>query len=293
MAELPVIKEKTQTKKGFRQLLVQEKRVWEWNGDYTYLAMFDLSEGLRRWPLWVRLGWQDIILRYRRSILGPFWLTLSMAVMVFTIGLLYGSILKVDIREYLPYLTIGLLAWGFISGLINDGCQVFIESDWLICQADLPLSMFPLRVVWRNLILFLHNVPVYIVIVIFLQVKIDWGFLLIIPGLIILIANALWCTILLGMLSARFRDLPQIIESILQVAFFLTPIIWTIEQAGKRRFIIMGNPFFHFIEILRKPMLGETPLLINWQVSLLIMFLGGLGTFLFYRRFHGRIAYWV
>ncbi|WP_289022183.1 ABC transporter permease [Desulfobacter postgatei] len=293
MVEQSVINKTTQTKKTFRQLLKKDKRIWEWNGNFTYLAMSDLIEGLRRWPLWLRLGWQDIVLRYRRSIIGPFWLTLSMAVMISTLGLLYSGLFKIDTRNYLPYLTTGLLVWNFINGLISEGCQVFIESDWLICQADLPLSMFPLRVVWRNFILFLHNVPVYIAVVIFFQVKVGWEFVLIIPGLIILLANALWCTILFGMLSARFRDLPQIIASILQVTFFVTPILWTIEQSTSRRFIVTGNPFYHLIELLRKPMLGEPILLINWGVSLVILFLGCLGTFFFYRRFHGRIAYWV
>ena len=282
-----------QSKQKFRRFWEHENRIWEWTGDYTHLAIYDLVEGFRRWPLWVRLGWQDIVLRYRRSIIGPFWLTLSMGVMVFSLGLLYGGIFKIDARQYLPFLTIGLLVWGLISGVITEGCQVFIEADWLIRQVDLPLSMFPLRVVWRNLILFLHNLPIYLMVVFFFDVQVDWVLLLAIPGLFVLLANAFWCAILLGMLSARFRDLPQMVASILQVAFFVTPIIWTSEQVGRGRFLIHGNPFYHFIELLRGPMLGKAPVLLNWEISLGIMLFGYIGTFFFYRRFQGRIAYWV
>jgi len=268
-------------------------RILEWNGDYTHLALCDLAEGLRRWPLWGRLGWQDVVLRYRRSMLGPFWLTLSMGVMVFTLGLVYGGIFKIDTKQYLPFLTIGLLIWGFITGAISEGCQTFIEAEWLIRQVDLPLSMFPLRVVWRNLILFMHNAAIYVVVVFVFDVQVSWVLLLAIPGLVVLLANALWCATLFGMLSARFRDLPQIVSSLLQMAFFVTPIIWTSEQAGSRRFLVEGNPFYHFIQLIREPLLGGVPDSLNWEVTLGITFLGYLGTFFFYRRFHGRIAYWV
>lgn len=293
MAQLLMSKKSTQSKKQVQLFWQNKKRTWEWNGDYTHLAIRDLTESLRLWPLWVRLGWQDVLLRYRRSILGPFWLTLSMGVMVFTLGLLYGGIFKIDINEYLPYLTIGLLVWGLINGVITEGCQVFIEADWLIRQVDLPLLMLPMRVVWRNLILFLHNIPIYLVVVIFFKIQISWFILLSIPGLLILLANAFWCSILLGMLSSRFRDLPQTVSTLLQVAFFVTPIIWTAEQAGRGRFLIQSNPFYHLIEMLRGPMLGQAPILINWEISIGIMLIGYIVTFFFYKRFQGRVAYWV
>jgi len=162
--------------------------------------------------------------------------------------------------------------------------------------------MFPLRVIWRNLIIFLHNAVIYVVVVVVFDVTLNGvvfdvtlngSLLLVIPGLLLLLANALWSATLLGILSARFRDLPQIIASILQVAFFITPIIWMPEAAHKRPLLIEANPFYHFIELLRAPMLGHAPTLANWSVAIAITLLGWGGTFLFYRRFHGRIAYWV
>jgi len=293
MAELLAGNSPMQSEQGASWLHEHKSRIWEWNGHFTHLALCDVADGLRRWPLWGRLGWQDVVLRYRRSMLGPLWLTLSMGVMVFTLGLLYGGIFKIDTRQYLPFLTIGLLAWGLITGAINEGCQTFIEADWLIKQVDLPLFMFPLRVVWRNLILFLHNAAIYLVVVFIFDVRVNWALLLAIPGLLVLLANALWCATLLGMLAARFRDLSQIVASLLQVAFFVTPIIWTSEQVTNRRFLVDGNPFFHFIQLLREPMLGRAPTLLNWEVALGITLLGYIGTFFFYRRYHGRIAYWV
>jgi ABC-type polysaccharide/polyol phosphate export permease len=269
------------------------RTVWEWDGNYTRSAIDDVRLGLGYWPLWVRLGWQDVMLRYRRSMIGPFWLTISMGIMVFALGFVYGGLFGMELKRYLPFLTIGFLVWGLITAALNEGCQTFIESEGIIRQIDLPLSMFPLRVIWRNLIIFLHNAVIYVVVVAVFNVVLDWSLLLIIPGLFLLLANALWSATLLGILSARFRDLPQIVASVLQVAFFITPIIWMPEAATKRPLLIEANPFYHFIELMRAPMLGHAPTLTSWGVVLVITLLGWGGTFLFYRRFHGRIAYWV
>ena len=269
------------------------RTVWEWDGNYTRSAIDDVRLGLGYWPLWVRLGWQDVMLRYRRSMIGPFWLTISMGIMVFALGFVYGGLFGMELKRYLPFLTIGFLVWGLITAALNEGCQTFIESEGIIRQIDLPLSMFPLRVIWRNLIIFLHNAVIYVVVVAVFDVVLDWSLLLIIPGLFLLLANALWSATLLGILSARFRDLPQIVASVLQVAFFITPIIWMPEAATTRPLLIEANPFYHFIELMRAPMLGHAPTLTNWGVVLVITLLGWGGTFLFYRRFHGRIAYWV
>jgi len=269
------------------------RTVWEWDNNYTRSATDDISLGIGYWPLWVRLGWQDVMLRYRRSMIGPFWLTISMGVMVFALGFFYGQLFRMDVDRYLPFLTVGFLVWGLITSALSEGCQTFIESEGFIRQIDLPLSMFPLRVIWRNLIIFLHNAVIYVVVVVVFDVTVDWSLLLVIPGLFLLLANAIWSTTLLGILSARFRDLPQIVASILQVAFFITPIIWMPEAIPNRPLLVEGNPFYHFIELIRAPLLGHPPTLMNWSMVLAITLGGWVGTFLFYRRFHSRIAYWV
>lgn len=270
-----------------------KRAFWEWDGDLTRAVLEDIRYGLSYWPLWIRLGWQDVMLRYRRSMIGPFWLTISMGIMVFSLGLIYGELFGMAVERYLPFLTIGFLVWGLISASFNEGCQTFIESDGIIRQIDLPLTLFPLRVIWRNLIIFLHNAAIYAVVVVVFDLSLGWSLLWAIPGLFLLLVNALWAATLLGVLSARFRDLPQIVANILQVAFFITPIIWMPQPSFKRPMLIDANPFYHFIELLRAPLLGHPPTLTNWVVTLTITLLGCAGSLLFYRRFYGRIAYWV
>jgi len=267
-------------------------RIWQSNTDPTQQAIWDASEAVRRSSLWGRLAWQDVLLRYRRSALGPFWLTLSMGVMIGALGVIYGDLFKVNRLEYLPYLTVSLLVWNLLQSSISDGCQTFIEAEWVIRQINIPLPIFPLRVVCRNLIIFAHNFVIYFIVILIYPVDMGWIILAAIPGLAILLANALLCSVLLGMLSARFRDLPQIVASILQIAFFATPVIWRVDLIEKK-FLVFINPLYHFIEVVRAPLLGQSPDPASWYIVSAITILGFGVTVLFYHSFRSRIAFWV
>ena len=257
------------------------------------LAVRDLVAGLRKWRLWGLMGWQDIRLRYRRSALGPFWLTLSMGVLVGTLGFLYSTLFKTDVADYLPFLALGFLAWGLISGIITDGCTAFINSERFIKQIKLPFSTFVYQMIWRNFIIFAHNFAVYIVVAIVFGIWAGSAALLLIPGILLIAATAVWIGLLFGMICARFRDVPQIVASVLQIAFFLTPIIWKPELLENRIVFVQINPFFHFVELVRAPLLGQAPTALTWVVALGVTVGGWLVTFLFFRRFRNRIPYWV
>jgi ABC-type polysaccharide/polyol phosphate export permease len=215
-----------------------------------------------------------------------------MGIMVGAMGLIYGELFKVDASSYLPYLAIGLLVWALISSCISEGCQTFIESQWLILQINVPLSTFPLRVIWRNLIVFLHNIVIYLLVVLIFGIKFKWITFAAIPALLLVFINAFWCAILLGMLSARFRDLPQIVVNMLQIAFFATPIFWHASLITTK-IVVTANPFYHFIELIRAPLLGQAPALISWVVVGAVTVAGTGVTSLFFRRFRRRIAVWV
>ncbi len=257
------------------------------------LAVRDLVAGLQQWQLWGLMGWQDIRQRYRRSLLGPFWLTISMGVLVGTLGFLYGSLFGIDVEQYLPFIALGFLAWGLISGTISEGCTAFIQSAHYIQQIKLPFSTFVYWVVWRNLIIFAHNFVIYLVVAVIFGIWPGAAALLVLPGLALVIANATWVGLLFGMVCARFRDVPQIVTSLLQVAFFVTPIIWMPEQLGDRIAFAQANPFFHFVELVRAPLLGHVPALSTWMVVLATTAGGWSLTLLLFRRFRNRISYWV
>ena len=129
-------------------------------------AWNDVSEGLRQWELWGVLGLQDIRQRYRRSILGPFWVTLSMGMMIGGLGVIYSTIFKTSDAFYVPYLATGLIVWTLITGLIADGCICFSGGGEWIKQLPAPLCSYVFRMIWRNLIIFCHNMVIYFVVIV-------------------------------------------------------------------------------------------------------------------------------
>jgi ABC-2 type transport system permease protein len=253
----------------------------------------DIVEGARRYELWRYLAWSDIRQRYERSIIGPFWMTLNMGIMVVALGFLYSSIFRQDISLYLPYLAIGILLWNLISALIVEGCQTFIASGMIIRNIRAPLSIFAYYLVWRNLIVFAHNLIIYVLVVFFFQLWPGWASLLVFPAVALYALNGLWVSLLLGLLCVRFRDIPLLVASLMQILFFFTPVIWPAHIVPDRAYLVHFNPFYHFVEIGRQPLLGQAPTLENWLVVVACTIAGCVLTLLLYARYRARIAYWI
>ena len=257
------------------------------------LALHDLVQGARSRHLWGMLGWQDVRRRYRRSVLGPFWLTISMGVLVAALGTLYGMLLRVELVDYAPFLALGFIVWALISGVITEGCTAFIGAEGIIRQVGLPLSVHVYRLIWRNFLILCHNSVVFVIVAAIFGVWPGWAGLLAVPGLALLCLNGIWAGLLLGIICARFRDLPPIAASVVRILFFVTPIIWMPELMPGRAFVLDFNPFYHLVEVVRAPLLGKVPGLGSWLVVLGITVAGGLVAFEFFRRYRWRVAYWV
>ncbi len=258
------------------------------------LAARDVLDGLRLWRLAVRLGWLDIKLRYRGSMLGPFWLTLSTAVMIGALGGLYAGLFHMDMHDYLPFLTLSLMLWSFLATLVADGCMCFTASEQLILSIRMPLSVHALRVLVRNLLILSHNVVVVVAVYLIFSVRPGVVVpLLAIPGLLLWMLDAFALTLLLGAIGARFRDIPPIVASVVQIAFFVTPIIWKPEQLGARAWTLPFNPFFALIEIVRAPLLGDLPSAMTWLMTFVYStLLLGMTWWLFVRA-RSRVAFWL
>lgn len=115
-------------------------------------ARGDLIEGFRRHELWLHLGWQDIKQRYRRSVLGPFWITIATGTTAVAMGGLYSKLFRLELSQHLPYVTLGLIIWNLINAAILDGADVFVSNEGLIKQLPAPLSVHVYRLVWRQMI---------------------------------------------------------------------------------------------------------------------------------------------
>ena len=256
-------------------------------------AWADLVEGMSKSWLWWAMAMQDIKMRYRGSLLGPFWLTISMVIMIAALGLIYSRLFHMEVAHYLPFLTIGLVIWNFVSTVMIEGCQTFLSAENIITQVRMPFSIHASRTVCRNLVVLGHNVIIVPIVMIIFGVGVGWNIFIIVPAVAILAINGVWVSILLGMISARYRDVPPIVTSFVQVIFFVTPIFWPPEQLGDWMYVLPLNPLFAAIEVIRAPLLGASPLPYSWTMVLTVTVLGCAGTFALFVKFRSRIAYWI
>ena len=222
-------------------------------------AVRDIIEGIRLWPLWGTMGWLDIRQRYSRSVVGPFWVTLTLAAFVLGLGVTYGALFRVPLREYLPYLTIGMVIWTLISTFLAEGCSVFIAGQGAIKQMPAPLAVHVYRLIWRALIIFAHNAIIIAAVLAFYPEYGIWGVVPALAGLVIVCLNGVGFAVTLGTLSARFRDIPPLMTNVVQTVVFITPVLWKAESLQQRAWIAYYNPFYHLIEIVRAPLLGTVP----------------------------------
>ncbi len=237
----------------------------------------------------------DIRQRYRRSTLGPFWITISTGVMIACIGIIFGSLFKSPMSDFLPFLAAGLIIWGLISSTITEATSVFVAAEPIIKQLPLPLTTHIYRMIFRNLYIFFHNIIIFPVVLLCVQRGINLNVFLFIPGLVIVSLNLVWISILLSIVCSRFRDLTQIVASILQIFFYVTPIIWlpALLPARASVMILEPNPFYHLLAIVREPLLGNAPSFTNWTISTCLCILGWLVSIKFFDKYRSRIAYWL
>lgn len=258
--------------------------------------MFDFQKNLQRsfyigWTLAVN----DVKGRYRRSLIGPFWLTISMAVLISIIGIVFGSIFQSPMQRFLPFLAVGFIFWAFISGMITESCNALTEASGLIKQISIPPFVFIVRVAIRNLLVMLHHLIIIPPVFIYFGVEINIYIFLFLPGLIFLTLSLIPLLVLCSLVCARYRDVTQIIINLVQVAFYLTPIIWMPELLPERvgNSLLNFNIFFHFMELVRSPLLGDPIDSISWLVILCFTLVSLAMALFLYFKFRFRIAFWV
>jgi len=258
------------------------------------LAIKDLKDGFGLWRLGLTLGWFDIRLRYRGSLLGPFWLTLSTGVMVGALGVLYSQLFKMEVHDYLPFLALSLVLWGFLGTMVSDACGCFQQAEGMIRSQRMPFTLYAIRVIVRNLLVLAHNVLVIIAVYAVFDRWPGLAALAATPGMLLWVLDGLATCFLLGAVCARFRDIPPIVGSVMQIAFYVSPVIWKPELLrGQQAAWLPFNPFFTLLEIVRAPLLGYAAGWDVWASALLYSALLCGVAWMVFARVRGRLAFWV
>lgn len=263
-------------------------------------AWRDLVGGFRSHELWLTLGWQDIRQRYRRSVLGPLWITIATGVMALALGLLYSVLFKISLSEFLPHVTVGLVIWAFISGCIQEGSHIFIDNEGLIKQLPAPLSVHVYRLVWKQTLFLAHNLVIWVLLMLIFPRPLGWDLLLMVPAFALMLLNGCWVAMFFGIVSTRFRDVSPLLDALVQLLFYVTPIVWmtstlndNLAELGTRTALAQLNPLYHYLEIIRGPMIGTHVAGYHWWVVIGFTVVGIGLALVAMRKWRYRVSYWV
>lgn len=258
------------------------------------LALRDLVEGTLKWRVWYVLGASEVRQRYRRSMLGPFWVTLNMGIQALIMGFLLSFLFKMELGRYLPYICIGLVTWAFISSSVIEGANCFISQSGMILQMKRPLWTYVMLVLWRNAIVYAHTIVVFVIAALAFTIYPSEKYLFIPAGLLLLVVNVGWIALVAGLFSARFRDVPPLIQNGFNVLIWLTPVFYLPTQLGPRaRLIIDLNPLTYVLEVARAPFLNEVPPASTWLAAFGVAVFGWILAFALFVRARPRVAYWL
>lgn len=254
----------------------------------------DLIAGASFWPAWVSNAWFDVVLRYRRTLLGPFWMVITTGVLIACLSLIAPALFGGGSTKMVPYLATGIITWNFITLSISDLSGTFIERAHDIQSVRVPFSIYVYRVILRNLIGYGHLMLIYVFVAVHYQI---WAlpylpvFLL---GLALVLLNFVWIGFVLGILCVRYRDVRQVVAVSITIGFVLTPVFWDKSALlGPRSLVVLLNPLAHMLEVLRHPLLGEMPSAESVEFLTILLFVGGGIALFLYRKNINRLASWL
>ncbi len=278
-----------QVSDGFLNLARDVVFLWK----QFWVSMQDWLDGTRRISLWYTLAYYDVFLRYRRSALGPLWITISMGCMLLGMGPLYALLFNVPLKLFFPHLALGIIFWNFFTTTINEGCVVFIHSAGFIQHREFPLSVFAWRSLAKQCLFLAHHIVLYVPVALWAGYTLSGQMLLFLPGLLLVLSILHLMAMSLGIICARFRDVVPIVTSILQLLMFLTPIFWFPDQLPERAKFVLYNPLAQMLDVLRVPLMGGYPAAGTWWFLVDFALLNVALAAVLYAYARKRLVYWV
>lgn len=224
----------------------------------------DVLWAIRNPGLWLEIALQDVKGRYRGSLLGPWWITISMAALIGGMSLLYSRLMHLSLAEYVPWMCCGIVLWGFLSMTIQEGCDALVSAAPILRQTPIPTLVFFLRTICRNLIVLAHNLVIVAVMSAIFGLWRHARLLEFLGGVVAAVLVLVALVAIVSIVSARFRDVPQIVTAILQVLLFMTPVFWRADQLPGETKFLLANPAFHLIEVMRAPLIGGPTPVQSW-----------------------------
>lgn len=253
-------------------------------------------EGIMKWEMWYSFGWMDIVQRYKRSVIGPFWLTISSAITTLALCLIWAGIFKTDLSVFMPYFSLSNVVWVLVSTCIIESTQILISFEGLLRQVKLPISVLIFRMLWRNLIIFLHLLPIPLTVFFFYPDGFHIGLYQLASTfmsiIVLMIFLYVYCS-LVAIMCTRYRDLIQVVISLTQLIFLATPILWQASSLSNRSYLYEYNPFYHLLQIVREPILVGVLPSTSYLIVMSLITVGGIVLGVVERKASIKIIYWL
>ena len=245
---------------------------------------------------WLYTTWVQFLIRYRRTALGPLWLLVGPSLFIIVLGALYSEIGVADPAVFIPHLAIGYVVWTLVSGMVNQAPTIYQRNRAQIMQGSMSLEAIVSMEVMMHVITFLHQLVIIIAVLAWYRVALSWYGVMSLAGLGLVIANGLWVSRVFGVLGARYRDLAEVFQAVMRIGFLATPIIWMPGEGargGVMGAFLVFNPFYHFLEVVRAPLMGQMVAPLNWFVVCVFTLVGYGAAHLMEKRYNRLVPLWI
>lgn len=256
----------------------------------------DLARSLKEPAFWGYSSWLDILVKYRRTSIGPLWMMVPPLVFIVFLGSIYSQLMNFAPNHYLPFLGVGYLLWRIIIQVISESTSVLRNHKAFIFDGRMRLTDYFLRVLSKAMFYFIASLPILVGVFAWSPETQVGNLATLLLTLPVFLLCMLWLSAHLALFGARFPDTAEFTNTILIFAFLITPILWYPHQAHGGRILTMvtrANPAAHLIELVRAPMLGQWPDNYTlWFVGIFTI-VGGMSTMFLYRRYARFVPLWV
>jgi ABC-type polysaccharide/polyol phosphate export systems, permease component len=256
----------------------------------------DLLEGFRHPQFWAFSAWLDIVARYRMSRLGVLWLLLPSTLYIWGVGSFFALLQGHSIRSFAVYIAVGTVIFRLMTSVITDSATVYLGAKSFIMDGHMRLSDFVLRAIAKALFAFLMSMPAAaIALWVFPGFSLH-GLALGMLAFPLVLVNMLWIGVVFSLIGARFPDLSQLIGNVFMFLYLLTPIIWSansVPPGSSRANLVAYNPFYHLIEIVRAPIIGDPYHMSSLYICCAMAVVGWVIAILAYRYWSRFVPIWI
>jgi ABC-type polysaccharide/polyol phosphate export permease len=221
---------------------------------FTFLRELYLSRNVLH-----QLVSQQLILRYRRTVIGYFWTLINPLLMMTVMAFVFSALFKSDLKTFALFLFAGMIPWNFFSSVVTQSGSAFINNEGLIKKIYIPKALFPLSVASALIIDSVFSFIALFLIIVVLGGTISWALLILPISYLLLFFFALGFGMILSVATVFFRDLQHVMAIAMQALFFLTPILYKPDAlSNKIRWAVEANPVTPFIALFRAPLIDGT-----------------------------------